>query len=251
MATRPAVLTLSRWWHGLIAAVIAVALVIQVVLVFQGGADANSGQTGEAAGVGIRLWRLFSYFTIQSNLILLAAALVLAARPAFDGRVWRVVRLDALLGILITGLVYAIVLAPQIHVTGWALAATIGFHYVSPWAAVAAWLVLGPRPGAGGWGTVAAAFLWPVLWLVYIFVQGAFTHWYPYPFMDVTEIGFGAALRNALLVVVVALVFAALVKLLDRKLPALTRRPREDADPPAGTRLGSAAGHPAREGRSR
>jgi hypothetical protein len=248
VTSRPAVLKLSRWWHGLIAAVIAVALVIQLVLVFQGGADANSGDTGAAVGVGVRLWRLFSYFTIQSNVILLAAALVLAARPAFDGRVWRVVRLDALLGILITGLVYAIVLAPDIHLTGWALAATIGFHYISPWAAVAAWLLLGPRPGTGSWSTVAAAFLWPVAWLVYIFVQGAFTHWYPYPFMDVTKIGFGAAVRNALLVVVVALVFAALVKLLDRRLPALLRR--EDADPPAETRLGSETGQPAREGRS-
>ncbi|WP_329062968.1 Pr6Pr family membrane protein [Amycolatopsis sp. NBC_01480] len=248
MTSRPAVLTLSRWWHGLIAAVIAVSLVIQIVLVFQGGEDANSGDTGSAVSVGVRLWRLFSYFTIQSNLILLAAALVLAARPAFDGRVWRVVRLDALLGILITGLVYAIVLAPDIHLTGWALTATIGFHYLSPWAAVAAWLLLGPRPGTGSWGTVAAAFLWPVAWLVYIFVQGAFTHWYPYPFMDVTKIGFGTAVRNALLVVVVALVFAALVKLLDRRLPALQRR--EAADPPAETRLGSGAGQPAREGRS-
>ncbi|MDT8915275.1 Pr6Pr family membrane protein [Amycolatopsis sp. PS_44_ISF1] len=223
MTTRPAVLTVSRWCYGLIAAVIAVALVIQIVLVFQGGADANSGETGQSAGV--RLWRLFSYFTIQSNLILLAVAVVQASRPASGGRIWRVARLDALLGILITGLVYAIVLAPQIHLTGWPLAATIGFHYVSPWAAVAAWLVFGPRPGTGGWGTVAAAFGWPVVWLVYIFVQGAFTHWYPYPFMDVTEIGFATAVRNALLVVVVALVFAGLVRLADRKLPALRREP--------------------------
>jgi Na+-transporting NADH:ubiquinone oxidoreductase subunit NqrB len=71
----------------------------------------------------------------------LATALVLAWRPTFDGRVWRVVRLDALLGILITGLVFAIVLAPQVHLTGAALVATIGFHYIAPWATLAAWLL--------------------------------------------------------------------------------------------------------------
>lgn len=138
--------------------------------------------------------------------------------PLADGRLWRVVRLDALLGILITGLVYAIVLAPQVHLTGAALAATIGFHYVSPWATVPAWLLFGPRPRVT-WGTVFAAFAWPLLWLLYIFVQGAFTHWYPYPFLDAGKLGLGDAVRNALLVVVLAAAFAALMKLLDRKLP--------------------------------
>ncbi len=195
-------------------------MVIQLALLFTGGADANSGQTGGSTGVGVRLWRLFSYFTIESNLIVLATALVLAWRPAFDGRTWRVVRLDALLGILITGLVFAIVLAPQVHLTGAALVATIGFHYISPWATLAAWLLFGPRPRIT-WGTVLAAFIWPILWLSYIFIQGAFTHWYPYPFLDVTKIGFGDAMRNVVLVVALAAAFAALFKLLDHRLPAL------------------------------
>ncbi|GAB3566812.1 hypothetical protein GCM10027445_14250 [Amycolatopsis endophytica] len=52
--------------------------------------------------------------------------MALARRPDFGGPLWRVVRLDALLGILITGLVYAIVPAPQVHLTGAALVATIG-----------------------------------------------------------------------------------------------------------------------------
>ncbi|HEY3465462.1 MAG TPA: Pr6Pr family membrane protein, partial [Amycolatopsis sp.] len=58
-----------------------------------------------------------------------------------------------------------------------------------------------------------------LLWLLYIFVQGAFTHWYPYPFLDAGKLGLGDAVRNALLVVVLAAAFAALMKLLDRKLP--------------------------------
>jgi hypothetical protein len=164
----------------LIAAVILASLVIQLILIFTGGADANSGDSGTAIGVGTRLWRLFSFFTIQSNLIVLAVAVGLVLRPARDGSLWRVVRLDSLLGIVITGLVFAIVLAPQIHLTGAALAATIGFHYISPWATLAAWLVLGPRPRLT-WQAVGYAFVWPVAWLVYIFTQGTFTNWYPYP----------------------------------------------------------------------
>ncbi|WP_328456381.1 hypothetical protein [Amycolatopsis sp. NBC_00438] len=56
--------------------------------------------------------------TVESNLIVLATALVLVRRPGFDGRVWRVVRRDALPGILTTGLVFASVLARQVHLPG-------------------------------------------------------------------------------------------------------------------------------------
>lgn len=192
------------------------------MLIFTGGADANSGETGESIGVGTRLWRLFSFFTIESNPIVLAAALALVRRPRRDGSVWRVVRLDSLLGIVITGLVFAIVLAPQVDLTGAALVATIGFHYISPWAALAAWLILGPRPRIT-WRTVAFAFIWPCAWLLYIFIQGAFTDWYPYPFLDAAEIGLGAALRNALLVLVIGVVLALGLKALDAKLPTTDR----------------------------
>ncbi|MEI8412090.1 MULTISPECIES: Pr6Pr family membrane protein [unclassified Kribbella] len=208
----------SRWSHGLIAAVIIAALTIQLVLIFTGGADANSGEVGESIGVGTRLWRLFSFFTIESNLIVLVVALALVRRPHRDGPVWRVARLDSLLGIVITGLVFAIVLAPKMDLTGAALLATIGFHYISPWATLAAWLVFGPRPRIS-WRTIAFAFVWPVAWLVYIFTQGAFTDWYPYPFLDVTDIGAGAALRNAVVVVAVGVLLALGLKTLDAKLP--------------------------------
>lgn len=215
----------SRCWHAAIAVVVVASLVIQLALLFAGGADANSGETG--GGVGVRLWRLFSYFTIESNLFVLVTAVVLAVRPDHDGRGWRIARLDALLGILITGLVYAIVLAPQVHLTGAALVATIGFHYVVPWATIIGWLVFGPRPRID-WETVLAAFAWPALWLVYIFTQGVFTDWYPYPFLDVSDIGVGAALRNVVFVVVLAAVLAVVFKLLDDRLPRTTASPAGD-----------------------
>jgi hypothetical protein len=49
----------------------------------------------------IRLGRLVSYFTIESNLLVLAAAVSLVLAPGRDGRLWRVLRLDALLGVVI------------------------------------------------------------------------------------------------------------------------------------------------------
>lgn len=68
---------------------------------------------------------------------------------------------------------------------------------------------------------MAGAFILPIAWLFYIFIQGAFTHWYPYPFLDVTKIGLGAALFNAVLVLVVAAVLAVIFKLIDAKIPSV------------------------------
>jgi hypothetical protein len=215
----------ARIWFGAIAVVVAIALIIQLILLFTGGQDANSG-ANSTGPVGTRLVRLFSFFTIQSNLFVLGTSIALAVSVRRDGPVWRVLRLDALLGIIITGLVYETILAPLVHLEGWALVATIGFHYISPWATLVGWLVFGPRPRMS-WGAAAAAFVWPVLWLVYTFVHGGVTGWYPYPFLDVGTIGFADSVRNSVVVLLIGVAIAVVLTLLDRRLPALIRdRPR-------------------------
>ncbi|MEV8443195.1 Pr6Pr family membrane protein [Actinosynnema sp. NPDC051121] len=208
----------SRVWHGVLAAVIAASLITQLVLIFTGGADVNTGDTTVQVTLGVRLVRLFSYFTIQSNLFVLVVAITLAVNPVRDGRGWRVARLDALLGITITGLVFALVLARLVHPVGVAWWVNFGFHRLAPVLAVLGWLLFGPRPRVD-WPTIARALLvWPVLWILYTFVHGALTDWYPYPFLDVTELGFGTALRNAVIVFAVAAVLAWVLKVVDTKL---------------------------------
>ena len=212
--------TVSRVWHGALAAVVAASLITQLVLLFTGGADVNSGHTEVHVTLGVRLIRLFSYFTIQSNLFVLVVAVTLALNPARDGRGWRVARLDALLGITITGVVFALLLAPLVHHVGIGWWVNFGFHQLAPVLAVLGWLLFGPRPRVD-WATVAKALLiWPVMWIAYTFVHGALTGWYPYPFLDATELGFGTALRNALVVLVAAAVLAWLAKVVDTKLEA-------------------------------
>lgn len=215
-------MALSRIWHGALALIILVALITQLVLDFKGEADADPGPGGVAVGLATRLIRLFSYFTIESNLIVLVVALTLVIRPDRDGRRWQIAHLDALLGIIITGLVYAIVLAPTTHLTGAANWANTGFHYVAPPATVVGWLLFGPRPRIT-WRGIAGAFVWPLLWIAYTFAHGAVTHWYPYPFLDVNTKGYAMALVNTGAVVVIALVLAMVLKLVDR-LPDLQSR---------------------------
>ena len=205
---------IARFWFGGIAVVVAIALIIQLVLLFTGGQDANSGANATGP-IGTRLIRLFSFFTIQSNLFVLFTSIALVQNLHRDGRLWRVLRFDALLGIVITGLVYETILAPLVHLQGWAFVATIGFHYIAPWATLLGWLLFGPRPRIDR-STIAWAFLWPVAWIAYTFVRGAIVDWYPYPFLDVQEIGYGAAIRNTLVVVVLAVVLVAIFTRIDR-----------------------------------
>ncbi|WP_367132368.1 Pr6Pr family membrane protein [Saccharothrix sp. HUAS TT1] len=216
----------SRVWHGVLAAVIAASLITQLALISTGGADVNAGHAEAQVAVGVRFVRLFSYFTIQSNLFVLVVAITLALDPARDGRAWRVARLDALLGITITGLVFALLLAPLVHPVGPAWWVNLGFHRLAPVLTVLGWLLFGPRPRVDR-STAAWALLgWPVLWIAYTFIHGAITDWYPYPFLDVTELGFSTALRNTLFVVLAAAVIAWLVAIADAKL-----RPKPGASP--------------------
>lgn len=200
------------------ALVVVAAFVVQLALLLGSGTDANTGDSQESVPVATRLVRLFSYFTIQSNLFVLAAAVTLALDPCRDGPVWRVLRLDALLGITVTGLVYWTLLAPVVDLHGAALAAGLGFHLVAPAGTLVAWAVFGPRPRVT-WSTVRWAFLWPLAWIGWTFAHGALTRWYPYPFLDVTAIGYARALLGVAVVLVLGVALLLLFRWLDRRLP--------------------------------
>ncbi|MFD0481612.1 Pr6Pr family membrane protein [Kineococcus sp. GCM10028916] len=211
--------TPSRVWHAVLALVVLAALVAQVVLLIGGGRDANSGQATASAATS--LVRFVSYFTVQSNLLVLVAAVSLVLDPARDGRFWRVLRLTGLLGITVTGLVFGAVLAPLLHHTGIDWWINAGFHYVSPVMAFLGWAVFGPRPRVDG-RTAAWAVAWPIAWVVYTLVRGAVVGWYPYPFLDVDAVGYPIALRNTGFVVVLALVLLAVFRWLDGRLRPVT-----------------------------
>jgi hypothetical protein len=212
----------SRAWHAVLALVIAACMVTQIVLIVHGGTDVNTVTSENNAGLLIRLVRLFSYFTIQSNLFVLALAVSLVINPARDGRLWRVVSADALLAIAITGLVFGTVLARLVHPTGIAAWVNAGFHYFSPAATVLGWLLFGPRPRFD-WATIGWMFAWPLLWIVYTFAVGAGTGWWPYPFLDAHLHGYAIAIRNTAAVLVIAVVLIAIFREIDKRLPVITR----------------------------
>jgi hypothetical protein len=211
---------MARTWWAVLFVVVAASLSVEFVLTLTDPAD-------EATGVTTRVIRFFSYFTIQSNLLVLAAVLPLVRDAGHDGRGWRVVRLASLLGITVTGLVYAVVLAPIYDPQGLHAWTNTGEHYISPVLTVVGWLLLGPRPRITG-AVVGWALLWPVAWIGYTLAHGAVSGWYPYDFLDVSALGYALALRNLAFVVLLALGFLLVFWLLDRRLPAGRSRSSDD-----------------------
>ncbi|QNG37228.1 hypothetical protein F1C76_12090 [Geodermatophilaceae bacterium NBWT11] len=208
--------TAARVFHTVLAVLVTVSVLTELGRAVTG---ANVLVPTNDPGTGMRVLRFFSYFTVQSNLLLLAAVLPLTRDPDHDGRGWRVLRLTALLGITVTGLVYVFVLGPTLDPVGLGWWTNAGLHYAAPLLAVVGWLAFGPRPRVTG-HTVGWSMAWPVGWIGYALALGALTDWYPYPFMDVVEIGYPTALRNLAFVAVLAIALLLLFRLVDRRLPA-------------------------------
>jgi hypothetical protein len=203
----------ARVFHALTAAIAVAALVLQLVLVVQGGRVLDEVAEPPLA---TRLGRLASYFTIQSNLLVAITAVQLARDPLRDGRWWRAVRLAAVVGITVTGLVHFVLLRPLLDLTGADWAADKLLHMVVPVLAIAGWAAFGPRPRIGG-RDVLLALAWPVVWLAWTLVIGAATGWYPYPFLDPGEDGTGAVVVSCLGVTALFLALFGLAAYGDRR----------------------------------
>lgn len=155
------------------------------------------------------LVNFFSFFTIESNLLAIVVLLVGAAADPRSPR-WAWVRGAVTLYMVVTGIVYAALLAnEEVGLTAaWVNSA---LHQVLPivmlvdWVAFPPWLsgfkLSRPWP-ALGW------LAFPLLYLAYSLSRGAAVNWYPYPFLSPHHPGgYG---RVAAFCVVLAVVMALL-----------------------------------------
>jgi hypothetical protein len=182
-------------------------------------ADANGyGPLGETL-------HILSFFTMVSNLVVAVVSTMLAIDPSRSGRWFDGLRLAALVMISVTGIVYWLLLAGE-PTTGLDWVANMLVHSVVPVAAVGSWLLVGPHGRFRG-GLLPLMLLIPVAWLVFAMLRGAISGYYPYFFMDVTEVGYAMASLRILGVVAFALIVACAYVGLDKvivRLAAAYRR---------------------------
>lgn len=164
-----------------------------------------------AAGNGV--WHgivmYFGYFTLLTNI--LCAAVLTAFVQRGDTAVQRFLRRPGVVttsatSIIVVGVVYHLLLAQTWNPQGLDLLVDTLLHTVNPLLFVLAWTRLVPRGAVSltqtpWWASYLLGYA------AYILVRGALIGVYPYPFIDVTQLGYPTALRNAALL---GLAFVAL-----------------------------------------
>ncbi len=189
----------ARLWFGLTALVVFFGLVLQVVLVAR-------DDSGFFATPLSRSFNLLFFFTILSNIMVAVSCLLLFMNPNRCPRGFRLLRLCGVVGIAVTGVVYHGVLAQLIDLHGWDWLADFILHTVSPIMAVLGWFIFGPR-GLTTRKVVGLTVIFPAVYGAMTLIRGPIVDWYPYPFMDPREKGYGHVALNC---VIVAVLFVSL-----------------------------------------
>ena len=180
---------MSRAYRTVFAIVGIAALVLQYVLMIR-------GPVGPAFVP--RTINFFSYFTILTNILV---ALALAA-PAFapDSRLGRWTRSEGVraalaMYIAVVGLTYHFLLANVWNPQGLNYLANVTLHYVMPVVFVLDWVLFTPK-GRLRWIDPAKWLAFPLIYGVWVTIYGLISGWYPYWFVNISDLGFARAAVN-------------------------------------------------------
>ncbi|MEO8528951.1 MAG: Pr6Pr family membrane protein [Pseudolysinimonas sp.] len=171
------------------AAAITVAIVGQLLysLDYRAGLGAKD--------VGAFLINFFSFFTIESNVLSVAALLIgavlLFATKGVEGRWYTILRLITTTYMTVTFVVYNLLLRnvelPQGTTLEWSNEI---LHVIGPLCVIVDWL-FAPGRGRLEWKHIWAVVIFPVAWAAYTLIRGPFVveelsgaNWYPYPFLN-------------------------------------------------------------------
>lgn len=168
----------------------------------------------------------FSYFTIESN-ILAVVTFLLSALFLFAGKKSK--SLDFFRGattffMVVTGIVFAVLLS---GIEGIVLTAApwdnIVLHYLIPIAIVIDWIVDGPSAKLSYRKTLIWL-VFPVTYVVYSLIRGPIVNWYPYPFLNPANGGYGQVLVTSIIIMVGGVILAYIVSRIGSPVHTVTSR---------------------------
>jgi hypothetical protein len=176
---------------------------------------------GNGAAYGVMMYT--GYFTILTNTLCagVATALALGGRATPS---WQTLRRPAIItaaavSILLVGVIYHLLLRDIHHPVGLERACNVALHYLVPPLFVLLWWIAVPR-GSLAWRDLWPAFAFPAAYALYVLARGEIAGVYPYPFLDVSKIGYADTFRNAVGLSAVFVATAAMLLAL-KKSPAI------------------------------
>lgn len=165
---------------AIVAACAWLGLAVQFFATFSSNGDALA-----------TLWILARFFTVLTNLVVAITMTAIAS----GRRVSPFIQGGVALAIILVGAVYVTLLRGLLELTGPALLADTILHYVVPISTAIYWLAFAPKIGLN-WRHPFSWSLYPLAYFGYALLRGSVDGRYPYPFMNLDELGTGRTLLN-------------------------------------------------------
>lgn len=171
------------------------------------------------ASVGESTIRFFSYFTILSN-TLVAIYLLAKALNARNSMLNKSGTLTAItIYITIVGIVYQFALRHLWNPQGMQMIVDELLHSLVPLLVIIYWYMYEDKSSLT-YSRIGRWLVFPAFYLAFILTRGYFSGFYPYPFMEVNELGLTNVLLNALIIlglfVLFAVIFVAIGKIANK-----------------------------------
>jgi hypothetical protein len=159
---------------------------------------------------GEALLRFFGYFTIDTNiLVALSFTLIALNNNSRLGRFFAkpstVTAITAY--IIIVGITYNVFLRSTWNPQGLQKLVDELLHSVIPIVYVIFWVAFVPAEKLK-WKFALPWLIYPIVYMIYAIIFGAITKFYPYPFVDVNELGYNKAMINGGLVLLTMLLLS-------------------------------------------
>ena len=200
-----------------LAALTWFALLLQLVILLRVRSASGLSLMG---GVG----NFFSYFTVLTNVLVAVTLSGPLGWPA--SRLGRILsaagfRTGVATSIALVGLIYSLLLRALWQPQGAQWLADILLHDAVPLLYLLWWAWAVPRATLR-WTSALRWALYPLAYLLYALLRGAWLGRYPYPFIDVAQLGYARVALNAAGMLIVFLTIAGCLITLNRFKPALT-----------------------------
>jgi hypothetical protein len=141
----------------------------------------------------------FSYFTVLSNTLVATVLTCELTSRESAARRWFLqpwVSSGTAVSIAVVGLAYSVLLRHLWHPEGWQLLADELLHDIMPLLFLVYWWCCVPK-GTLRLGHIALWVMYPLVYFVYALLRGHLLAAYPYPFIDVSTLGYPQVFVNA------------------------------------------------------
>ncbi|MCB0458572.1 MAG: Pr6Pr family membrane protein [Flavobacteriaceae bacterium] len=160
--------------------------------------------------------RFFSFFTILTNtLVALFFTNKITNSIKMFGKSGALTSITTF--ILIVGLVYQIILRSTWSPTGLQMVVDELLHTIIPLYILVYWFLFAEAKNFNI-KSILPWLAYPIIYSVYIMIRGKLSGFYPYPFLNVTEIGLKQSIINILIILIISLFIMSILILIGKKI---------------------------------